>query len=124
MATKPSTAEYLVDQLGSGVTAKKMFGEYGLYLDGKMFAMLCDDQLFVKPTPGGRAFLGEVQEAAPYPGAKNAFVIPGDRWDDSEWLAELAAKTAKELPPSKTKRAATSAPPGGSGGARRKSRSR
>jgi DNA transformation protein and related proteins len=105
MATKASTAEFLMEQLGSGVTAKKMFGEYGLYLEGKMFAMVCDDQLFVKPTPSGRAFLGQVQEAAPYPGAKDAFVIPAERWDDAQWLAELAAITARELPNPKGKRA-------------------
>lgn len=107
MATKASTAEYLVDQLGDGVTCKKMFGEYGLYLDGKMFALICDDQLFLKATAGGRALLGEVAEAPPYPGAKLAFVIPGDRWDDAEWLAELAAVTTRELPAPKPKR-----PPG------------
>lgn len=98
MSTKTSTAEFLVEQLGAGVTAKKMFGEYGLYLDGKLFALLCDDLLFVKPTPGGRAFLGEAQEAPPYPGAKNALVVAADRWDDAEWMTELAAITTRELP--------------------------
>ncbi len=106
MGTKASTAEFLLEQLGQGVTAKKMFGEYGLYLDGKIFAMVCDDQLFVKSTPEGKDFLGEVQEAPPYPGAKNAFVIPGDRWENGEWLAELAAITARALPTPQSKRAA------------------
>jgi DNA transformation protein and related proteins len=110
MVTKASTADFLLEQLGTGVTLKKMLGEYGLYLEGKMFAMVCDDQLYVKPTPAGRAFLGEVHEAAPYAGAKPAFVIAGDRWEDGEWLAELAALTARELPDPKTKRA-----PGASG---------
>jgi TfoX/Sxy family transcriptional regulator of competence genes len=101
MSTKTQTAEFLVEQLGAGVTAKKMFGEYGLYLDGKIFAMVCDDQLFLKTTPGGRAFLardGEVKEGPPYPGAKNALIVEAERWDDSEWMAELAAITARELP--------------------------
>jgi TfoX/Sxy family transcriptional regulator of competence genes len=106
MGTKASTVEFLLEQLGPAVTAKKMFGEYGLYLDGKMFALVCDDQLFVKLTPAGKELLGEVEEGPPYPGAKNAFIIPGERWDDAAWLAELAKHTARELPDPQQKRAA------------------
>lgn len=101
MSTKTQTAEFLVEQLGAGVTAKKMFGEYGLYLDGRLFAMVCDDLLFVKTTPGGRDFLaqdGEVKEGPPYPGAKNALVVDSTRWDDADWMTELAAITSRELP--------------------------
>jgi DNA transformation protein and related proteins len=105
MPTKASTVKFLVEQLGTSVSSKQMFGEYGLYLEGKMFALLCDDQLFVKPTPAGRAFLGEVTEAEPYPGAKSAFVIAGERWEDAAWLGELAAITARDLPSPKAKRA-------------------
>ena len=38
MATKPEYAAYVCDQLrGAGeVAARKMFGEYGFYLDGKL----------------------------------------------------------------------------------------
>ena len=80
-----------------GVTHKKMFGEYGLFSEGKMFAMICDDRLLVKPTEGGRAYIGDVVEALPYPGAKPAFLIE-DRLEDGEWLSELARITARELP--------------------------
>ena len=31
-----------------------MFGEYGVYVDGKMIGLICDDQLYVKPTASGR----------------------------------------------------------------------
>lgn len=52
-----------------------MFGEYALYLDNKVVALVCDNQCFVKPTPGGRAFIGEVTEGFPYRGAKTAFLV-------------------------------------------------
>jgi TfoX/Sxy family transcriptional regulator of competence genes len=103
VASKQSIVDYLVDQMGRGVSAKKMFGEYGLYLDGVLFALVCDDTLFVKPTEEGRRLLGDVREAPPYPGAKNAFVVEGDRWDDGDWLAELARVTKRALPPAKPK---------------------
>ena len=49
---------------GSGhVTARRMFGEYTLYWDGKPFALVCDNKLYVKPTAAGRAFLPEVAAA-------------------------------------------------------------
>lgn len=106
MASQQSTVDFLVDQMGGAgaVAARKMFGEYGLYCDGKMFALVCDDQLFVKPTAAGRDWIGVPEEAPPYPQAKPCFLIPGERWDEREWLAELARRTAAELPAPKQKK--------------------
>jgi TfoX/Sxy family transcriptional regulator of competence genes len=100
MASKQNIADYLVDQLGVGgnVTAKKMFGEYGLYLDGKMFAIVADDQLFIKPTEAARTLLPAPVEAAPYPGAKAYWLIDAEQWERQEWLAQLAQTTANALP--------------------------
>ena len=100
MATRQSTVDFISGQAGAAgnVSAKKMFGEYALYCDGKLVALVCDEQLFVKPTAVGRACLGEVVEAPPYPGAKPCFLISGDLWDDAEWLARLVRVTASELP--------------------------
>ena len=106
MASKQSTVDFIVEQAaGAGaISAKKMFGEYALYCGGKLVALICDDQLFMKPTAGGRALIGEVVEAPPYPRAKPCFVIGADAWDDAEWLAELVAVTARELPVAKEKK--------------------
>lgn len=105
MASKQSTVDYLLDQmaLAGPMTAKRMFGEFGVYLDGKIVALVCDDQLFVKPTEGGRRFIGTPEEGFAYPGAKASFLISGDRFDDSEWLCELIRVTARELPDPKPK---------------------
>ena len=56
MSTKQSTIDYLLDQLlGAGdVRARKMFGEYALYLDDKVVALVCNQQLFAKITPAGK----------------------------------------------------------------------
>ena len=75
-----------------------MFGEHALYAGGKLVALVCDDQLFVKPTEAGRAWIGAAAEAPPYPGAKPCFLVPGDRWEDVAWLSELMRITAAELP--------------------------
>lgn len=77
-----------------------MFGEYGVYVDGKMIGSVCDDQLFVKPTVSVRVHAELVSDAAPNPSAKPQMLIAVDRWDDVEWLGELLRVTAAELPKS------------------------
>ena len=105
MASKQSTVDFIIDQISSAgvVSAKKMFGEYGIYCGEKMVALVCDDQLFIKPTLEGKAFLGECAEGPPYPGAKPCFIIPGEKWDDQEWLSRLISITAAQLPVPKKK---------------------
>ena len=100
MASDRKTVAFIVDQIAAAgdVSAKSMFGEYGLYCDGRMVAMICDDRLFVKPTPAGRAVAGDVEEAPPYPGAKPCLVIDADRWDEGDWLADLIRVSAAALP--------------------------
>ena len=100
MSSKQSTADFIVDQLSHAgvISSKKMFGEYAIYCDGKLPALVADDQLFVKPTEAGRRFIGSSVEAPPYFGVKFCFLIFGDRWDDSDWLCELICITMCELP--------------------------
>lgn len=106
MATKQSTVDFLADQVSSAgvIRSRKMFGEYALYCDEKVVALICDDKLFVKPTVAGRAFAGTLEEAPPYPGSKPYFLIEEDRWEDSAWLTELIRVTAGELPVPKLKK--------------------
>lgn len=106
MATKQSTVDYILDQLAgaAGVSARKMFGEYALYCDGKVVALVCDDLLFVKPTIAGKKFIGQIKESPPYKGAKPYYLISGDLWEDRDWLAELIKISADELPPPKAKK--------------------
>ncbi len=112
MASDKKFVLYVVDQCGHDgeVDARPMFGEYGLYLRGKLVALVCDNRLLVKPTPGGRAFIGEIREDLPYPGAKPAFLID-EKLDDREFVSELLEITFRELPEPQPKRARRSAAP-------------
>jgi len=100
MATKQSIVDFILEQIteAGAVSAKKMFGEYVIYCDGKIVALVCDDQLFIKPTPAGKQFIGKYMEAAPYPGAKPHLLISGDKWDDHEWLTQLIKISLSQLP--------------------------
>ena len=105
MASSQKTADFILEQIqfAGAVSARKMFGEYTIYCDEKVVAVVADDQRFVKPTSAGKEFLGTVEEQPPYLGAKNWFFISGERWDDHDWLTKLIELTAKELPlPKKT----------------------
>ena len=101
MATAQTTVDVILEAIaGAGaVSARKMFGEYGVYCDGKIVGLVCDDQPFVKVTEAGRAWLGDAVDLAPaYPGAKLSFRVDGERWDDAEWMAGLVRATWGELP--------------------------
>ena len=103
MATNRKTVDHIVDQSGGAgcVAARPMFGEYGLYCDGKMIAIIGNEQLFIRPTARGRAFAEGAEEISPYPGAKPHLLIDADRWEDRDWLTELVRITAAELAPPK-----------------------
>ncbi|MBL0059535.1 MAG: TfoX/Sxy family protein [Elusimicrobia bacterium] len=105
MASDQEFVDFVCDQMrGAGpISFRKMFGEYAIYCRGKVVALVCDNQLFVKPTAGGRSFGGNVEEAPPYPGAKNYFLV-GDRIDDREWVSGLVRATEKNLPAPKPKK--------------------
>ncbi len=104
MATDAGYAKYVCDQLraAGGIDARKMFGEYGLYRHGKIVALICDNQLFVKPTPAGEEVLGTPTYGPPYPGAKPFFNV-SDLLDDPEWLVRLIIATDDALPAPKKK---------------------
>ena len=105
MATDKNFIEFIVDQIENAgqITCRKMFGEYTLYCEGKVVALVSDNQLFIKPTEGGKAFIGNVTEAPAYPGAKPSFLID-DRMEDREWISQLIRITYEELPEQKIKK--------------------
>ncbi|MDY0202315.1 MAG: TfoX/Sxy family protein [Bacteroidales bacterium] len=105
MASDQSFVDYILDQIENAgeITAKKMFGEYGIYSNGKIFGLICDNKLFIKPTKGGAQFIGDVVEASPYTGAKPSFLIE-EKIENKERLSELVRISVKELPDPKPKK--------------------
>jgi len=101
MATSKETIAYILDQLSDvrSISARKMFGEYAVYADGRVVALVCDDTLFIKVTGKGKEFLGEeYREGAPYPGAKPWMEIDADKLEDRAWLCGLVRITAEHAP--------------------------
>jgi TfoX/Sxy family transcriptional regulator of competence genes len=104
MASDPDFLQYITEQLSGvyGLSHRKMFGEYALYMGRKVVALVCDNQLFLKPTAAGRALLERPTEAPPFPGAKPYLLIDA-ALDDRELLAELFRATERDMPEPKPK---------------------
>ena len=108
MANDPDFIQYVCDQIDAScdVSYRHMFGGTTLYSKGKVVALICDNQLFVKPTDAGRAFIGDITEAPAYEGSKDFFLID-EAIDDTGWPTELIRRTEAVLPkprPRKKKR--------------------
>lgn len=106
MATSQTTVDFILDQLSSlrNVNARKMFGEYALYCNGKVVGLICNDSLYIKITDLGKKFVGkDYYEGFAYPGAKASMIIGGDNIEDDEWLSQLVTITADSLPLPKQK---------------------
>ena len=56
MACNKDLVQYIADQCADAgtITTKRMFGDYGIYCNGKIFGLICDDKLYVKQTEEGR----------------------------------------------------------------------
>ena len=84
------------------ITYRKMFGEYCVYCDGKLFGCVCDDRLFVKITEPGKAFMPDGKLELPYEGGKPMLRV--ERLEDRAFLKKLVRMTCEALPEPKKKR--------------------
>jgi DNA transformation protein len=109
MATSQSTMDFLLDVLSDShqVSSRRMFGEYCLYYAGRPVGLVCDEQLFLKPSEDGRRLMKDLDEGAPFPGAKPHLRISPDLWDDRNWMNTLVRVTFDSLPPPKQPKAST-----------------
>lgn len=105
MASSREFLDFVLDQLRGvgGVSTRKMFGEYAIYVENKVVAFVCDDRLFLKPTAAGRALIGTPVEGPIFPGSKLYFVAD-DYLDDPDFLSRLVVATAAEVAEPKPKK--------------------
>ena len=106
MGTEKSFVDYVIEVAGFGsrLTHKKLFGEYALYLDGKVVAFACDNSLFIKPSKAVSTLAPDLPQGPPYPGAKD-YPIADELLDDPEALRRLIEETAALMPLPKPKKA-------------------
>ncbi|MGE5392134.1 MAG: TfoX/Sxy family protein [Candidatus Saccharibacteria bacterium] len=93
-----SFVEFIIEQIQDvgNISYKYMFGGCAIYRGSKVVALICDNQLYIRPTVKGKKFLKNVNEKPPYPGAKPHFLIE-DGIDNKELLCDIIRITDKEL---------------------------
>ena len=106
MATQAATIAHMLDTLSAlPLTSCRMFGEHALYPDGRTVAFVCDDRLFIRPTPGALALLPGAERGPAHPGSKG-YIVGSDLLDDPEDLCCRAMRlVCEETPPPKPKAA-------------------
>ena len=104
MARNADFVQYIADQCsGAGdIVAKKMFGDYGIYCNGKIFGLICDEHFYLKPIDEVRPLLRQIDMRPPYEGAKPYFYIADV--DDHDYLSALVRETCRHLPEPKPKK--------------------
>ncbi|MDR1920654.1 MAG: TfoX/Sxy family protein [Candidatus Adiutrix sp.] len=106
MATRPEFAEYVCDQVrGAGeIRAKKMFGEYMVYVDDKPILLVCDDTVFVKMRPELSEIMENAERGCPYDGAKEHYILDIDDADLSREVIGILEPLTLRPKPRKPKR--------------------
>ncbi len=104
MACNSELVQYIAEQCSDAgeIRTRKMFGDYGIYCDEKIFCLICDNQLFIKITKAGKAMFPNLETASPYEGAKPHFIFSDI--DDRDALSKFIQITCNELPEPKLKK--------------------
>lgn len=79
-----------------GFSMKRMFGEYGIYLQGRVLGFLCDEQILLQDTPTARKLLPNAERKELFPGSKQ-FIIFSDE-GNHHLLQSVAQAMWEELP--------------------------
>ncbi len=111
MASDEDFVRYVIDQsrLGDELSYRRLFGEFVLYLDGKVVAFVCDNSVFIKITeavPAGLPWRPPYKMAQPHP-------VIDELLDEPDALCALLRATAAALPPPRPRRPRARKPPSG-----------
>ena len=77
MGTTKEYIQFVAEQLDnvSGVTYKKMFGEYLVYVNDKPILLVCDNCVMVKEVPELEKIMKNAARNFPYDGAKEHYIL-------------------------------------------------
>lgn len=102
MAVSPEYRTWVVEQLkdAGAITGKSMFGGYGIYLDGAIFALIADDILYFKVDDSNRPDF-EAAGMGPFRPFKDGsevmqyYEVPADVLENRELLHEWARRAGE-----------------------------
>ena len=82
---------YAMDRLSfiDNIRSRAMFGGYGIFHEGLMFALIADDTLYFKVDESNRDIY-EKAESQPFPHGISYWEVPADVLEDKNRLGEWA----------------------------------
>ena len=94
MASNKDYLVYVLELLRevSGISYKKMMGEYILYKDKFIFGGIYDNRFLLKKTKSLED--KKMKEVIPYPNAKSMYLVDSE---DPDEIKEMVLQTVKEL---------------------------
>ncbi len=105
MSTTPEQLALILQRLDPlPVTAKRMFGEYALYLGDRLPAFVTEGVLGLKVTAVEDPNLTPDLLGPIYPGSKDYWRIPERLLADTAWLRELVMETVAHVEPAKPRK--------------------
>jgi TfoX/Sxy family transcriptional regulator of competence genes len=103
MATQKATVDFILAKLRDSkrFSVRVMFGEYALYADGTVVALICDNLLYVKIVPASKELEPLCEQGPPYPGAKPYYIVEEGQLSSLENLPAILTAIAKTNPTKK-----------------------
>ena len=105
MPTQKETIGFILGKLREPrrFSARAMFGEYALYADGKVVALVCDNLLYVKILPANQELERLCEKGEPYPGAKPHYLVEEVQLSTIVRLPAILGAVAESIPEKKGK---------------------
>ena len=103
MATSKEYIDFVLENIQGfeNVKAKKMFGEYMIYINEKPVLLVCDNTVFVKKIPEVSSLFENCESGFPYDGAKEHFVLD---IENKELSSKVLRTLEKVIPVPKKKK--------------------
>lgn len=105
MACTPEYIEFVCSQLAAvgEVRARKMMGDYVIYVDEKCVIIACDGQCYVKKIPELEALMTDAECGFPYEGAKEHYILDIDHRDHAQKVVSVLRDTLPYPKPKKSR---------------------
>ena len=109
MPTAKGTIDFILAKLRDSerFSARAMFGEYALYAEGKVVALVCDDRLYVKITPASAQLQKLCEQGEPYPGARPHYLVEEGQLTSIGNLPGILGAIAEAMPAKKKRSSAS-----------------
>ncbi|MDO4948171.1 TfoX N-terminal domain-containing protein [Fibrobacter sp. UWH9] len=95
--------DFILDVLSDvgDVRAKKMFGDWMIYVDEKPVVLACDDMAYVKKLPEITDLMEEAECGVPYEGAREHYIL---EMEQQSHVRDVVQKLVEVIPTPKKKR--------------------